>query len=110
MAQTPSSTTADTVRALQDPQAYREAAEREQAHWGEVLADPDRKVRARADAEAATALGMHRDHLPRRQLLRQYATSLDRCLSLGCGEGRVERALLKNGIGRRFDGLDISEK
>ena len=101
-------TASDLVAALRHEGLYREAAEREDQVWGELLGDPGRNARVAEAQEAGRSLRVGRDFLNLAELLVAQRASAEHVLSLGCGSGRLERSLVARGLTRRVDGIDIS--
>jgi ubiquinone/menaquinone biosynthesis C-methylase UbiE len=99
----------ELVQTLMEPEAYEDALQREGAAWSMHLADPARPARLQADQAAATELGIGRHRLSLIALLSELGVQPELCLSLGCGEGRLERALFARGIPAHFDAVDIAE-
>lgn len=94
---------------LLEPDAYARAVAVEQQAWGRALSDERRADRLAADAEAAARLGVGQDQLSLLDVLNELDFKPDRCLSIGCGEGRLERSMVNQGICRRFDAVDVSQ-
>jgi SAM-dependent methyltransferase len=89
-------------------EAYREAAERESAVWGEHFSDPD-VIRVRQeDATAGALLRVDRARIGLPEVARLQGLSFQHGLSLACGSGRAERHLMRAGICRSFVGIDIA--
>ena len=96
-------------RAMKDRAVYDQMAKRESEVWGKILPDRERNVAFAQDQEAAVQLRLLRDHFNFVSWARENGRSFDRCLSLGCGEGRFERQLVSSGICRAAHGVDVSE-
>lgn len=95
---------------LRLPGNYKKACQRENEVWGRVFSDQGREARLIQVQEAAKTLRANRDRLQLPLLLKKHGISPKVGLSLACGSGRAERALMQRGICERFDGIDISEK
>lgn len=93
---------------LDDRRLYDQASALEQATWGKVHGDEERDRRLGEAHEAAKKLLANKDQLSLVRLLKRSDRKVERILSLGCGSGRIERALLREGIGTAADGIDIS--
>lgn len=97
------------VAALRDPSLYAAAAVREHEYWGRALTDPQRAERRAAAYRAGAELRIYRDHRDLLTELKQLGATPARTLSLGCGEGGLERGLLGRGLGGAVEAIDISE-
>lgn len=98
------------INNLRLPENYMKACQREDEVWGRVFSDPEREKRVVETQEAANELRVNRDRLQLPHLLKKHGVSPKVCLSLACGSGRAERALMRRGICEHFDGIDISGK
>jgi len=98
------------TRAMSDRSVYNAMAERENAIWGKVFPEYDFSEAAVEDAKASATLRVARHQSSLLQLAREKELHFERGLTLGCGAGRLERALLQNGVGQSFHGIDISEE
>lgn len=97
-------------RAMADRAMYDAIAARESEVWGSILPARERsEARARDDA-ASGALHVARHQSWLTQLAREKGLHFDRGVSLGCGAGRLEPALVQDGICGSIQGLDVSEK
>ena len=97
-------------RAIADRTVYDAMAVREGEVWGGILPALERSE-AQAEDESASAelrAGRHQSSLIRVAMDR--GLKFERGLTIGCGTGRLERALLKRGICQSFHGVDISEQ
>lgn len=87
--------------------AYAAAVQSELEASRRALTDTRRRERFAADAAAAEALGLTRGAPLLAELVAEYSLDFDRCLSLGCNTGELERRMLADGVGRRFDGIGL---
>lgn len=101
---------AEIINNLRRPENYNKACQRESEVWGAVFSDMGRDKRLALSQEAAKTLGVTRDRLDLLSSLKKHGIAPKVGLSLACGSGRAERALMKQGICERFDGIDIAEK
>lgn len=99
----------DLVQTLMEPAAYEDALQREGTAWSMHLSDPARPARLEADQRAAAELGIGRQRLSLIALLNELDVKPELCLSIGCGEGRLERALFARGVVGHFDAVDIAD-
>ena len=97
-------------RAMQDRAVYDEMAALESEVWGNVLPAWERSPAKAEDVLAATELRMNRHHSSLPIVVAERGLKFERGLTLGCGAGRLERALLQAGICQSFHGIDVSEK
>lgn len=91
------------------PEAYREAAQKEGQVWGTLFSDPAFLAAREDDQAAAVELRFNRTSTGLRQMLDHAGLDPHSGLSLGCGSGRAERRLLKQGVCREFTGVDVAE-
>src|SRR6266566_221025 len=97
-------------RAMADRSVYDAMAARENEVWGKIL--PVREERSEAaieDTKASIELRVARHFSSRSTLARERKLKFEHGLTLGCGAGRGERELIRNGVCRTFHGIDISE-
>ncbi|GAB3380297.1 class I SAM-dependent methyltransferase [Lysobacter fragariae] len=100
----------DIIRRLRgDPASYQEAANREGVVWGKYFSDPAFLAARAEDQKAAESLGLNTGRPGLLQMLRKNSLRPTRGLSLGCGSGRAERTMLKQGICTSFTGIDVAE-
>src|SRR5256885_11245668 len=97
-------------RAMADRSVYEAMAARENEVWGNILPELERSEAAAEDATASATLHVSRHHSSLVRLAREKGLKFEHGLTLGCGAGRLERALVQGGICRSFHGIDISEK
>ena len=91
------------------PDSYREASAKEGEVWGETFSNAQKKIIFDEDRQAADRLRPTRG-LGLRAILRARNLTFESGLSLACGAGRAEREFLKQGICKRFHGIDISDR
>ena len=94
---------------MSDRSVYDQMAAREQEVWGNMLPKLERSQARAEDFAAAVALKVTRYQSSLTGLARKKGLRFKRGLTLGCGAGRLERTLLKDGICQNFHGIDISE-
>jgi 2-polyprenyl-3-methyl-5-hydroxy-6-metoxy-1,4-benzoquinol methylase len=94
-------------RAMRDRAVYDKMAQREAEVWGRILPNRERNAAAAQDQEAARVL-RHRDHISLSGWAHDNKRRFQRCLSLGCGEGRFERLLMTSGLCRSTHGVDVA--
>lgn len=98
------------TRAMKDRAVYNAMAARENKIWGDILPALERSEARAEDRSASAALRAGRYQVSLARLAKEKGLQFQRGLTLGCGAGRLERALLKEGVCRSFHGIDISEK
>jgi len=91
------------------PESYRQASEKEGEVWGETFSNAQKKILFDEDRQAADRLRPTRG-LGLRAVLRERNLTFESGLSLACGAGRAEREFLRQGICKRFQGIDISDR
>lgn len=96
-------------RAMEDRAVYDEMARRESEVWGRMLPNREANPATAADQAAAVTLGVNRGMTGIARWARENGRTFERCLSLGCGEGRFERSLVEGGVCRAAHGIDVSE-
>jgi len=96
-------------RAMADRAVYDAMAARENEVWGKILPNLERSSASAEDASASAKLNVSRHQSSLTQIARQKGLKFRRGLTLGCGAGRLERALVAAGICQSFHGIDISE-
>src|SRR5216117_2107085 len=84
-------------------------AARENEVWGKILPDRERSEAAIEDTKASIELCVARHFSSLSTLAQERTLKFEHGLTLGCGAGRCERELLRNGVCRTFHGIDISE-
>jgi len=97
-------------RALADRTIYDAMAARESEVWGGILPALERSAARAEDATASAELRAGRYQSSLVRVAMEKGLKFERGLTLGCGAGRLERALLKSGICQSFHGVDISEQ
>lgn len=93
-----------------DRKTYEEMARKENEIWGKLWTDENRHQIIKDDHEAAAALGLNRDNLLLKKYFADHNIKCEYGLSLACGEGRAERQYISQGICKKFDAIDVSEK
>jgi 2-polyprenyl-3-methyl-5-hydroxy-6-metoxy-1,4-benzoquinol methylase len=94
---------------ISNPELYKEKAAQEGEVWGGMFSD-ERLIKIRqAEALASLELRVARDKLGLPPALRSLGLKPKRGLSLACGSGRAERAMLNQGICTSFHGIDVAE-
>jgi SAM-dependent methyltransferase len=96
-------------RAMTDRSVYAAMAARENEVWGKILPDRERSEAAIEDTKASIELRVARHFSSLSTLAQERRLKFEHGLTLGCGAGRCERELLRNGVCRTFHGIDISE-
>jgi SAM-dependent methyltransferase len=96
-------------RAMADPNVYHAMAERENEVWGKILPERERSEARIDDTEASLKLNVNRDFSSLLHIAEERNLKFENGLTLGCGAGRCERELVRNGVCRSFHGIDVSE-
>src|SRR6266536_3840501 len=96
-------------RAMADRSVYDAMAARENEVWGKILPDRERSEAAIEDTKASIELRVARHFSSLSTLAQERTLKFEHGLTLGCGAGRCERELLRNGVCQTFHGIDISE-
>lgn len=96
-------------RAMADPNVYHAMAERENEVWGKILPERERSEARIDDTEASLKLNVNRDFSSLLHIAEERNLKFESGLTLGCGAGRCERELVRNGVCRSFHGIDVSE-
>jgi len=96
-------------RAMTDPSVYHAMAARENEVWGNILPERERSEARIEDGEATLKLNVDRDFSSLLDVAQEKNLKFERGLTLGCGEGRCERELVRNGLCPHFHGIDVSE-
>jgi len=89
--------------------AYSNAITREREHWGKRLPAREANNVSIEDAAAAKELRINRGMPSFIRLAKDRGWHFAKVLSLGCGEGRAERELMKSGVCDAITGMDVSE-
>jgi SAM-dependent methyltransferase len=97
-------------QAMADRSVYDAMAARENEVWGAILPALENSEAKIEDMAAAAKLnaGRHQSYLI--GVAQEKNLTFERALTLGCGAGRLERALIREGVCGSFHGIDISEK
>ena len=95
--------------AMSDPAVYVEMLEQERKTWSTRLPGRSKAEDQQKDQVAGFKLGVNRELSRLRDTLARNSITPERGLTLGCGEGRAERSLLKQGICKSWHGIDIAE-
>jgi len=97
-------------QAMADRSVYNAMAARENEVWGTILPALEHSEARTEDMAAAAKLnaGRHQSYLI--GVAQEKNLTFERGLTLGCGAGRLERALIREGVCGSFHGIDISEK
>ncbi len=96
-------------RAMADRSVYNDMAARENEIWGRILPHLEQSEAAAEDAKASAALRVGRYQSSLARLAKERGLKFERGLTLGCGAGRLERALVEAGVCQILHGIDISE-
>jgi len=96
-------------RAMADRSVYDAMAACENEAWGKILPDRERSQAAIEDTKASIELRVGRHFSSLSTLARERKLKFEHGLTLGCGAGRGERELIRNGVCRTLHGIDISE-
>src|ERR1043166_2948119 len=97
-------------RAMADRNVYNAMAAQENEIWGKILPELERSEAAIEDAKASAELRVGRYQSSLIRVAQEKGLKFKNGLTLGCGAGRLERALMQNGICQSFHGIDISEQ
>jgi ubiquinone/menaquinone biosynthesis C-methylase UbiE len=97
-------------RAMANRSVYDAMAARESEVWGRILPALEHSEARVEDARASAELRVSRHQASLTQVAKEKGLRFERGVTLGCGAGRLERALLESGICQSFHGIDISEK
>lgn len=93
-----------------DRKTYERMVKKENEIWGKLWTDENRNQIIKDEQEAAAALGLNRDSLVLKKYFLDNRITCEHGLSLACGEGRAEREYISQGVCKRFDAIDVSEK
>lgn len=94
---------------MDDKELYKVMAKKEGEVWGKVFTDDERRVAIESDQVAAKKLGINRHKFGLVQALQKHDLHPKDGLSLACGSGRAERALIQSGVCNSFHAIDISD-
>jgi SAM-dependent methyltransferase len=97
-------------RAMANRSVYDAMAARENEVWGEILPSLEHSQAKIEDFAATEKLDANRHQSYLIGVAREKNLTFEYGLTLGCGAGRLERALVHEGICRSLHGIDISEK
>jgi SAM-dependent methyltransferase len=97
-------------QAMADRSVYNAMAARENEVWGTILPALEHSEARTEDMAAAAKLNINRYQSSLIGVARQKNLTFKHGLTLGCGAGRFERMLVREGVCRSFHGIDISEK
>lgn len=97
-------------QAMTDRSVYDAMAARENEVWGTILPALENSQAKLEDATATGKLNANRHQSYLIGVAREKNLRFQHGLTIGCGAGRLERALLQEGICSSFHGIDISEK
>ncbi len=97
-------------QAMTDRSLYEAMAARENEVWGKVLPALEDSQAKMEDFAATEKLDANRHQSYLIGVAREKNLTFEHGLTLGCGAGRLERALVQEGICRSLHGIDISEK
>lgn len=95
--------------AMRDRTIYEKMAVRESEVWGKILPALQVSTAAADEAKASQHLQMGRFSSSLSAQAKERKIVFERGVSLGCGAGRLERALVTAGTCRSFHGIDISD-
>ena len=96
------------TRAMADRSVYDAMAARENEVWGKILPERESSEAAIEDAKASVELRVSRNLSSLARLAQERQLKFERGLTLGCGTGRCERELIRNGVCQSFHGIDVS--
>ncbi len=96
-------------RAMADRSVYDAMVARENEVWGKILPDRERSEAVIEDTKAEIELGARRHFSSLSMVAQERKLTFEHSLVLGCGAGRCERELVRNGVCQSFHGIDISE-
>jgi SAM-dependent methyltransferase len=97
-------------QAMTDRSVYDAMAARENEIWGKILPALEDSQAKLEDFAATEKLNANRHQSYLIGVTREKNLTFEYGLTLGCGAGRLERALVQEGVCRRVHGIDISEK
>ncbi len=95
-------------RAMANRSVYDAMAARESEVWGRILPALEHSEARVEDGRASAELRVSRHQASLTQVAKEKGLRFERGVTLGCGAGRLERALLESGICQSFHGIDIS--
>lgn len=97
-------------QAMADRSVYDAMAARENEVWGTILPALEGSPAKLEDFKATAELNANRHQSYLIGVAREQNLRFKNGLTLGCGAGRLERALIQEGICSTFHGIDISDK
>jgi SAM-dependent methyltransferase len=97
-------------QAMADRSVYDAMAARENEVWGTILPALEHSEARTEDMAAAAKLNANRYQSTLIGVAREKNLTFEHGLTLGCGAGRLERALIRSRVCRSFHGIDISEQ
>lgn len=97
-------------QAMADRSVYDAMVARENEVWGAILPALEHSEAKIKDMAATEKLNANRYQSYLIGVAREKNLTFENGLTLGCGAGRLERAVVHEGICRGFHGIDISEK
>jgi SAM-dependent methyltransferase len=97
-------------QAMADRNLYDAMVARENEVWGTILPALEHSAAKIEDMAATEKLDANRYQSYLIGIAQEKNLRFEHGLTLGCGAGRLERALIKEGICRSLHGIDISEK
>src|SRR6266480_1316738 len=97
-------------QAMTDRNMYDAMVARENEVWGAILPALEHSEAKIEDMAATEKLDANRYQSYLIGIAQEKNLRFEHGLTLGCGAGRLERALIKEGICRSLHGIDISEK
>jgi SAM-dependent methyltransferase len=97
-------------QAMSDRSVYDAMAARENEVWGKILPALENSEAKIEDMAATAELNANRHQSYLTGVARERNLRFNHGLTIGCGAGRLERAVIKDGICSTFHGIDISDK
>jgi SAM-dependent methyltransferase len=97
-------------QAMADRSVYDAMAARENEVWGAILPALEHSEAKIEDMAATAKLNANRHQSYLIGVAREKHLTFEYGLTLGCGAGRLERALIQEGVCRSLHGIDISKQ
>jgi SAM-dependent methyltransferase len=97
-------------QAMANRSVYDAMVARESEVWGAILPALEHSEAKIEDMSATDKLNANRHQSYLIGVAREKNLTFEYGLTLGCGAGRLERALIQEGVCHRLHGIDISEK